>query len=159
VYTYLQDAPPGQGGPPLVDADRYAALSGSFPTARTENPGDYAVLVSCGPFVRLEPGQSVQFAVAIVAVTDPDDAAADAFDARMLYRGQRLDLQANIGARGKYAQGRTGWNGHETCLEPPPGVVFDYDPHCPEKFRDDFSFVVIDPKRALPPTVSAETTY
>ena len=158
LYAFVPDAPPGQGGPPLVDADRYAALAGEYPTARTGTAGDYAVLVSCGPFARLDPGQSVRFAVALVALASPDSAASVAFDARMLYRGQRLDLQPNIGARGNYLRGNTGQNGHEICLEPPPGVVFNYDPHCPEKYRDDRELIPLSPT-AFPPTVAVETTY
>jgi hypothetical protein len=29
--------------------------------------------------------------------------------------------------------GETGINGHEVCLEPPPGSTFEYDPDCPQK--------------------------
>ena len=159
LYAFMPDAPPGKGGPPLLDADRYAALAGNFPTASTEFQGDYAVLVSCGSFSRLEPGQSVKFSVALVALPDPERAASVAFDTRMLYRGQRLDLQPNIGRRGDYLSGNTGWNGHEICLEPPPGVVFNYDPHCPEKFFFDPEMVVLDRNRANPPTVAVELTY
>ena len=30
--------------------------------------------------------------------------------------------------------GETGLNGHEACIEPPPGVTFAADPHCADKF-------------------------
>jgi len=157
MYPYSPGAPPGQGGPPLVDADRYAALAGNYPTASTDQPGDYAVLLSCGPFSHLDPGQSLEFVVALVALPNPDSAAAMAFEAKMLYRGTRLDLQPNTGGRGNYSAGNTGWNGHEICLEPPPGVEFNYDPHCPEKFRDDKALVPIQAQ--IPPTTAVEVHY
>jgi hypothetical protein len=157
MYPYSPSAPPGQGGPPIVDADRYAALAGNYPTASTDQPGDYSVLLSCGPFSHLDPGQSLEFVVALVALPNPDSAAAMAFEAKMLYRGTRLDLQPNIGGRGNYMAGNTGWNGHEICLEPPPGVEFNYDPHCPEKFRDDKALIPI--QELIPPTAAAEVHY
>jgi hypothetical protein len=157
LYAYSPSAPPGRGGPPLVDGDRYAALAGSYPTARTDQPGDYAVLLSCGPFSHLDPGQSLDFVVALVALPNPDSAAAMAFETKMLYRGARLDLQPNIGARGNYMAGNSGWNGHEICLEPPPGVEFNYDPHCPDKFRDDKELIPI--QELPPPTAAVEVQY
>ncbi len=158
IQFFAPGSPPGDGGLPPVDADRYAALAGEYPTARTDQPGDYAVLVSCGPFVRLEPGQSLNFALALVAVENPDSVVVQAFEARMLYRGRRLDLKPNVGRRGDYTKGDTGWNGHEICLEPPPGVVFNYDPHCPDKYRDDKTLRPLDPLSS-PPTVAVEMTY
>jgi len=157
LYVFAPGAPPRQGGPPAVDQDRYAALSGDFPTARTGQPSDYAVLLACGPFARLEPGQSLKFALALLALPSPDSAAAVAFEARMLYRGQRLDLEPDVGRRGSTLAGDTGWNGHEICLEPPPGVSFDYDPHCPQKFRDDPLLVPLQPVE--PPAVASEEHY
>jgi hypothetical protein len=144
-----------------VDGDRYQALAGEFPTANTENPRDYAVLVSCGPFVRLDPGQSLDFSLALLAIADPDSAAPQAFEALMLHRGQRLDLQANVGRRGSYSQGNTGWNGHEICYSPPPGIEFHYDPHCPEQYRDGIATGVLRALSPLsfPPTSAAEVTY
>ena len=157
LFPYIPGAPPGQGGPPQIDEDRYAAMAGEYPTARLEPGNDFAVLVSCGPFPALAPGQSLQFAVALSAVPARDSAATTVFDTRMLYRGARLDLQPN-GVRGSYSEGRTGINGHEICLEPPPGVVFNYDPDCPEKFRDDPDLIPIDPTK-FAQTVAVELTY
>lgn len=161
LQFFVPDAPPGQGGLPLVDADRYLALAGEYPTANTDNPRDYAVLVSCGPFVRLEPGQSLDFSLALLAIADPDSAAPQAFEALMLHRGQRLDLQPNVGSRGSASQGNTGWNGHEICYEPPPGIVFDYDPHCPEQYRDGIASGVLRALSpfSLPPGSFAQVTY
>jgi hypothetical protein len=36
-----------------------------------------------------------------------------------------------------WTRGESGWNGHESCVEPPPGVSFVWDPHCPEKLIDE----------------------
>jgi len=152
--------PAGQGGPPITDDERFAALRGEFATANTENAGDYAVLVSCGPFSRLEPGQSVSFAVALAGVSSADSVAATAFEARLLYRGTRLNSQPDqhAGGQNDYLKGNTGVNGHEICLEPPPGVVFDYDPHCPEKFG--FDPLLIPPKISYDPhTIATQITY
>jgi hypothetical protein len=53
--------------------------------------------------------------------------------------------------------GETGINGHEICYEPPEGVTFNYDPHCPEKFvRDPAYFPLPTPN---PPGVAIEVQY
>ena len=159
--VFQADAPPGQGGPPVVDVDRYAALAGDYPAATRTGADDYAVLVSCGPFGRLAPGQSLRFALALVALPAPDSAAAMAFEARLLYRGQRLDLRPNGRhgpVQGGYRIGETGVNGHELCIEPPAGTVFDYDPHCPEKFGFDPLLVNVGGSNN-PGTTAAESTY
>jgi len=44
--------------------------------------------------------------------------------------------------------GNTGLNGHEVCLEPPPGYTFSWDPHCPKKFNDP---VVCQSEDCAPP--------
>lgn len=150
-------APPGQGGPPLVDEDRYAALAGTYPEAGQLNPADYSVLTACGPFSRLAPGQSLSFTIAFVAIATPDSALSAVLDTRMLHRGAHLDLQRN-GFHGSAIVGETGINGHEICLEPPPGVEFNYDPHCPEKFLFDLDLHPIDPNKLLP-TVTFEVHY
>ena len=161
LQFFIPDAPPGQGGPPLVDADRYGALAGEYPTANTGDPQDYAVLVSCGPFARLAPGQTLDFSLAMFALSDPDSAAPQAFDTAMLYRGQRLDLMPNRGPRGASNRGETGWNGHEICYSPPPGIVFNYDPHCPEQYRDGIHDGLLRPLSpfSLPPGTATEVTY
>jgi len=127
---FRQDLPPAQGGPPVLDEDRYAALAGTFP----QNPsltvlGDQSVLVACGPFSTLQPGQSLSFAVALCAAPDPDSLVTVMGNAFQLYHGftqNRLrdttGTEWNIGATGK--------NGHEVCIDPPPGVTFYRDPNC-----------------------------
>jgi len=133
---FRQDQPPGQGGPPVLDADRYAALVGDYPAARADQSGDYAVLLSCGPFPLLEPGRSVEFALALVVGPAPESLSVSMGQAAVAYDGQRLDLLPDTtGAEARYYyNGATGINGHEVCLEPPPGITFLADPNCPNKF-------------------------
>ena len=157
-YPFIVGAPPGQGGPPIVDADRYAAMAGDFPTARDVDGNDVAVLMSCGPFPTLAPGQSLSFAFALTALGSPDSAGSAAFETRMLYRGARLDSQPNTREIGNPFVGETGVNAHEVCVEPPPGIVFNYDPHCPQKFVRDPDLIPIDPN-GLPPGRASEVRY
>lgn len=149
LFSFISDAPPGQGGPPIIDEDRYAAMAGNYPTSNAEPGHDHAVLVSCGPFKRLVPRQSLSFAIAFVAVPSPESVATAVLEARMLYRGIRLDLQPNA-PRGPTFFGATGINGHEACVEPPPGIEFTYDPHCPEKLIRD---PLLKPTQPIPPPI------
>ncbi len=115
----------------MLDEDRYRALQGTYP----QNPnlgvlGDQTVLVSCGPFATLAPGQSLSFAVALCAAPDPDSLVTVMGNAFTFYHGflqNRLrdttGTEWNIGATGK--------NGHEVCIDVPPGVTFYRDPNCP----------------------------
>ena len=149
--------PPRQGGPPSLDADRFAALHGEFPTATTDELRDYAVLVRCGPFRILEPGQSLEFAVAFIAGENADSLVRSAQSARLAWRGKFLNLLPDKAGIISYRDGETGMAGHEICYEPPPGVTFNYDPHCPEKF-------ILDPvyrplPQVPPPFVASEATY
>src|SRR5262249_16680850 len=48
--VFSPSLPPRQGGPPNLDIDRYAALSGKFQQASIDQARDYSVLLSCGPF-------------------------------------------------------------------------------------------------------------
>src|SRR5262249_15194175 len=84
--------PPRQGGPPNLDADRWAALRGECAQALLDQPRDYAVLLSCGPFRVLEPGQSVEFAVGFIAGENADSLFSAAQSARLAWRGTRLNL-------------------------------------------------------------------
>lgn len=136
MHVFAQDMPPGQGGAPVLDEHRIAALEGRWPTIREDGAHDYAVLVSCGPFPYLAPGTSVEFCVALVVASVPDSIPRAATNARLLARGSRHNLQPDVTSRAWYF-GETGITGHELCYEPPPGVRFAYDPHCPEKFYTD----------------------
>jgi hypothetical protein len=113
--------PAGQGGPPILDADRYAAMHGTFPQSSRLEARDYSVLVSCGPFRVLEPGQSVEFAIAFVAGENPDSLVAAAQWARLAYRGTFLNLQADKPNSVSYLDGATGINGHEILLRAAAG--------------------------------------
>jgi len=153
---YSTSLPPRQGGPPTLDVDRYAALRGTYPQAPGGEARDYAVLLSCGPFARLDPGESVEMAVAFVAGENADSLVAAVEGARMAWRGSRLNLLPDRTGPTSYTEGRTGINGHEICYQPPPGVVFSYDAHCTQKFYSDPAYI---PPPALPPGASGEDLY
>jgi hypothetical protein len=158
--VFAQDHPPGQGGPPPLDGDRYLALQGKYPTAaRPDLPADYAVLVSCGPFASLAPGQSVRFQVGLVAAVATDSVLSALSAVAYLHRGFRLNLIKDAASRpGSYNIGVSGINGHEVCLEPPVGITFHYDPNCVEKFLTDPGFRPFPPMW-IPPSESADSTY
>ncbi len=159
AFTYSvfsPSLPPGQGGPPILDADRYAALRGDYAEARTDEARDYAVLVSAGPFRVLEPGQSLEFAVAFIAGENADSLVAAAQSARLAWRGTALNLQTDTPNTTSYTEGQSGINGHEICYEPPPGVEFNYDPNCTSKFTRDPAY---RPLPSLPPEGVVEATY
>jgi len=125
-----------QGGPPIVDADRYAALAGQWPSVPEELKGDWVALVSCGPFAMLEPGQSIDFAVALVAAEDLDHLMAAAANTIYLHHGVTANLLPDSVAseRDQWQSGTSGIFGHEVCLEPPPGRSFIGDRDCAAKF-------------------------
>jgi hypothetical protein len=154
--VYSPSLPPRQGGPPTLDADRYAALRGEYAQASLEEPRDYAVLVSCGPFRTLDPGESLEFAVAFIAGENPDSLVAAAQSARLAWRGTRLNRLPDQPGPTSFLEGRTGINGHEICYQPPPGIVFQNDPHCVNKFYTDPAYI---PPPALPPGGTSESTY
>ncbi len=130
---------PGMGGPPVVDAERYEALAGRAQGANPTATGDWSVLVSCGPFPSLAPGQSIDFDLALVAAESPESLLTAIGAAAVLQNGTRLNLLPDsvVGAYpNNWDEGISGTNGHEACIEPPPGVQFDLDPHCPAKLRN-----------------------
>jgi hypothetical protein len=148
TYTIFSPSlPPRQGGPPSLDVDRWAALRGEYAPAVPDQPRDYAVLLSCGPFRVLEPGQSLDLMVAFIAGENADSLVAAAQSARLACRGTRLNLQPDsTRAIGNVGEGHSAINGHEICYEPPPGLTFHYDPHCPQKlFSDPAYFPIPDP--------------
>ncbi len=135
--VFRKDLPPGQGGVPQLDQERYDALAGSFPASATGVAGDQVVMVACGPFATLLPGQSLDFAVALVAAPGADSLVTNLANAALLYHGAKYNMLPDSAGTG-YTIGETGKNGHEVCIEPPPGVEFDYDPHCSAIFRSVF---------------------
>ncbi len=140
-FTFANGRVPGQGGLPVTDVDRYVAMQGGFPQANTSTPDDYVVLVSCGPFPLIEPGGSVDFSIALIAGATLDSIAVEAGNMAILEDGVRFNRQPDNYRQPwprDYDRRETGINGHEACVEPPPGVEFDLDPDCPQKFANEF---------------------
>lgn len=131
--VFAADRPPGQGGIPTTDAGRYAALAGQLPQAVTDQrKDDFVVLVSCGPFVKLEPGQSIDFDIALVVADSADSMATIGNGALRHHYGVHLDLEPDItGADSSlWSVGMSGLNGHDACISAPKGTTFQWDPHC-----------------------------
>jgi len=156
-YVFSPSLPPRQGGPPNLDEDRYAALRGTYAQATPDAPRDYSVLLSCGPFRVLEPGQSLDLAVAFIAGENRDSLINSAQSARLAWRGTRLNLLPDQTGAQPYFVGETGINGHEICYEPPEGVTFHYDPHCPEKLLRDPAYQPLP--NPNPPGTAIEVEY
>ncbi len=130
---FARDRPPGQGGVPTTDLARYAALAGQLTQAPDEDDGaDYVALVSCGPFARLEPGQSITFSAALIVAPAADSVDAVGTDALRHHDGVLADLLPDIETADStvWYSGESGLNGHESCISAPPGVTFEWDPHC-----------------------------
>ena len=137
---------PGQGGLPSVDRDRYAALAGTFRNAVTDVLDDYLVLVSCGPFATLAPGQSLDFDVALVATLDRDSLETLMGNAAVLHHGRTYNVIPDSIPPilpDEWFNGDTGREGHESCIAAPPGVTFVWDPHCADKFGPDSGAIPI----------------
>lgn len=135
VFTALGN--PGHGGPPVLDSQRYEALAGRYPATTRTAPDDYVVLVSCGPFRRLAPNQTLRFAVALVAA--PFDSLASACaGAAVVHHGRHINtLPDSLGPKQyDFDVGETGRNGHEVCIEAPGGTSFVHESHCAIKFAN-----------------------
>jgi hypothetical protein len=83
--------------PPMNDEERYELLSrpGREPDVTPDLAADYSVLISCGPFPRLEPGESLDFEVALCVGEGLEDlrrVCAAAQDARF---GRWIDADAD----------------------------------------------------------------
>jgi len=128
----------GQGGVPKFDADRYEALAGRLAQS-THEKDDQVVLVSCGPFRRLEPGASLRFEAALVVSLDADSMRTSVQNLFYLHQGFLANLIPDWTGRdsSQYYIGETGRNGHESLITAPPGVRFDWDKDCAAKFPDD----------------------
>jgi hypothetical protein len=150
-FTYSifrQDLPPGQGGVPALDDERYAAMVGTYPeNPSLQTPGDQVVLVRCGPFASLSPGQSLEFAVALCAAPTVDSLRTLINTATFVYDGfWQNRLPDSVGAEdagcvtGDCIIGATGKNGHEVCLDVPAGISVSLDAECTEcRVRPDGS--------------------
>ncbi|MFI5371857.1 MAG: hypothetical protein ACHQ52_09885 [Candidatus Eisenbacteria bacterium] len=133
---FANSRPPGSGGLPQTDDARYAALQGRYPTSEGDHPEDVVVLMSCGPFETVDPGESLTLRAALVAAPAPDSLGLALSRAAWLHEGTALNLEPDSLGPGSnnWDVGRSGLNGHEVCIEPPPGVSFIADPNCPQKF-------------------------
>jgi hypothetical protein len=144
---FANDLPPGQGGLPIIDTDRYRALMGDYPTVPdTLGTHDYVVLLRCGPFPRLDPGQSVEMDVALVAA-GVDSLQEAVNHAIQVQRGGWTNVlpDTNQALWRQWFIGQSGVTGHETCYEPPEGLEFTIDPHCAVKYAPDaVSFMETD---------------
>jgi len=138
--AFLEEAVPGEGGIPNVDVDRYEALAGRYPGASLDRAGDWATLVSCGPFRSLGPGQSIEFTVALVAATTLDSLSDEMARAALMEHGGFYDLQANETSHPDsvaYNLGVSGEAGHEVCIDPPEGVTLHVaDVDCVKKYAE-----------------------
>jgi hypothetical protein len=126
------------GAPPTLDEQRYAAMKGEWLESPESHVGDQQILVSCGPFPTLASGQSLDFAVALVAAISPESLQVALGNAAFLYNGTELNLLPDdTGPEANWwSTGETGVNGHEACIEAPHGVEVVREPHCPGKFGD-----------------------
>ncbi len=140
ISWYALDLPPGQGGMPVFDSDRYRALEGTFPGPPSLSVAhDYAALVSCGPFKRMAPGASLQFEVAFVCAASLDSVVNTIQLAALTRRGNWISRLPDTTANniGNFLAGKSGFTGHETCYEAPAGLNFVMDPHCFRKYPVD----------------------
>lgn len=137
--VYANDAPSNAGRTPALDVERYAAMRGELTQSSDAHVGDQQILISCGPFPVLAPGQSLDFSVALVASTGLDSLRVALGNAAFLYNGTELNrIPDATGPDVPYwYTGETGLNGHEVCIEAPEGVEFRHDPHCPNKFGSE----------------------
>jgi hypothetical protein len=131
------DAPPTEGGPPIVDADRYALMAGQWQGPRNlDVQHDWAVMISCGPFPKMPPGQVYSFDVAFIAGANRDSVASGMTRAAFLERGPWTNLYPDTAANliGELTVGKSGYTGHETCYEAPQGIQIQTDPNCWKKY-------------------------
>lgn len=133
---FANGRPPSEGGVPGTDAERFAALAGERGLEPGERRDDYVVLVSCGPFPLLLPHESIRFDAALVASPALDTMRTWMGNIAYLEHGTQINLLPDSTAErsDQWYVGETGINGHEACVAAPPGVTFDWDPHCPHKF-------------------------
>jgi hypothetical protein len=132
ILRLSADRPPEAGGVPRLDAERYAAMAGQWESSPVTFRGDQKVLISCGPFPELLPGKSLKFSAALVVATDRDSLEFAMARAASAHEGRDLNLVPDDTGprRNFYTTGRTGLNGHDACIEPPPGQTFVADPDC-----------------------------
>ena len=119
------NAAPVNGGLPLTDAQRYDAMVGDYPEPRTDRFSDWAVLVSCGPFPRFGPGETIEINAVLIGATQRDSLVDQIGNLAVLERGRMMNLLPDGGA-----PGRSGTQGRESCIRVPPDVELLADPIC-----------------------------
>src|SRR6185503_9568224 len=95
------------------------------------------VLLSCGPFFKLDPGQSIEFTAAFVAAPTADSVESQMSRVLLMHHGFLADLQTNITTKPDFPdswEGPTGVAGHDACIQPPPGMDLFIDPDCNSKW-------------------------
>jgi hypothetical protein len=110
----------GQNSDPQNDDERYQLLSkGKKPDKNANKPDDYRYVIAAGPFVQLNPGESLVFQSAYVIGDGQTGFRANAVNAQRVYNGQYLNVDENE---------KTGVDGKERCLqvlEPGSQVIWD----------------------------------
>src|SRR6185436_15805610 len=143
---------PSNGGLPLTDEQRYDAMRGAYPEPAIDRFGDWAVLVSCGPFPRIEPGQTIEINAALIGATVRDSIEEQMGNVAVIAQGMWVDRvpnQAESGLR-PYTEGVSGLNGHESCVRPPLDAPLVADPHCMRRYES--------PPEYLPPITFPQDT-
>ena len=92
--TFNSLRPFGNGGDPGSDNERYLSLSSNQRDGNhiDREPGDYRVLVSCGPFVELAPDATIAFRAALVVGDGRDDLLKNCAEAMRVCSGASFDL-------------------------------------------------------------------
>ncbi len=101
IFTGL--LPFGNGGEPVNDFERYAALSSASRDSNTVTPNDYKALVSLGPFSQLAPGAAIEIHAAYVCGEGLAGMLDNAAMAAYVYRGvwHNVDRRPDTGIFGR----------------------------------------------------------
>lgn len=125
-------APFINGGDPTNDYERYEVLASRMRQPDTEKPGDYRILLSCGPFWYLEPEKSFHVDFAFVAGDDLEDLLYNTAAAQQVYEGTWYDLDGDP---------ETGVIGRES---PVIGPLEDYDPDICDGIIERYDVIKLD---------------
>jgi len=141
-----------QGGDPTNDEQRYQTLDGTAPKSLgppdatgtrppqiAKKKDDYRMLVSAGPFVTVEPGDTLTFQAALVLGRFFEGMINNAVQAQLTYDGVYVDYDENL---------NTGVNGRETpvCADPFAGQTFPINPcneDCAGQVTDPNCYVTV----------------
>ncbi len=93
---------------PANDEERFALLnSRSRPRSDASEPGDYRYVAAVGPFLQLDPGESMRFQIAYVVGDGQAGFRAGAARAKQVFDGRYVDADQDPS---------TGVQGKETCI-------------------------------------------